>query len=261
VSERTGIAWCDHTFNPFWGCTKVSPGCKHCYAETLAHRYGHDVWGPTGARRFFGDRHWAEPMQWWRRAVKDGVRRRVFCGSMCDVFEDFHGLDEQRARLFNLIEATPDLDWLLLTKRPENIEGMAPAGFGLWPNVWLGVSVEDQHRANVRIPILLSLRARVRFLSVEPLLEPVRLVLHNTYHFTDTDGEHALASEWIHWVIVGGESGPGARPMDPAWVYPILRRCRDNRAAFFMKQMGGHPNKRDEPEDWPEDLRVQEFPR
>lgn len=240
---------------------KVSPGCTHCYAERLANRFGHSVWGPDGARRFFDDRHWAEPMAWWRRAVKDGVRRRVFCGSMCDVFEDLPTLYGQRARLFELIEATPDLDWLLLTKRPENIEGMTPEGFGLWPNVWLGTSVEDQRRANERIPSLLRTRARLRFLSVEPLLESVRLVLTNTSRFIDTDGATALTSEWIDWVIVGGESGPGARPMDLEWVRPILRRCRDHRVAFFMKQLGGNPDKRDDPAGWSEDLRVQEFPR
>jgi protein gp37 len=260
VGKTTAIAWCDATFNPWWGCTKVSPGCAHCYAENIATRYGHDVWGPKAGRRLFDDRHWHEPELWNRAAGLDGIRRRVFCGSMCDIFEDLPTLYGQRARLFELIEATPDLDWLLLTKRPENITGMAPAGFGLRPNVWLGTSVEDQLRASQRVPALLQVEARKRFLSVEPLLEPVRLMLYNTSSFTDADGEHAIATEWIDWVIVGGESGPGARPMDPDWVGSILRRCRDNRVAFFMKQLGGHPDKRAHPEMWPAELRIQQFP-
>src|SRR3972149_10760674 len=155
VSGKTRIAWCDATFNPWWGCMKVSPGCAHCYAETLAHRYGHDVWGPGGDRRFFGDRHWAEPMAWWRRAVRDGVRRRVFCGSMCDVFEDGPQLYGQRARLFELIEATPDLDWLLLTKRPENIERMTPDGLVLSPTISLGTSIAFKFSNDNRFPMLL----------------------------------------------------------------------------------------------------------
>jgi protein gp37 len=255
MGEKTGIAWADHTFNPWWGCMKVSPGCVHCYAETLAHRYGHEVWGPDGVRRFFGDRHWAEPMAWWRRAVKDGVRRRVFCGSMCDVFEDLPGLYGQRARLFELIEATPDLDWLLLTKRPENIVGMTPGDFGNWPNVWIGTSVEDQRRADVRVPHLLRVPAAIHFLSIEPLLGPIDL-----WRVNEADVASPSVCE-IDWAIIGGESGPLARPMDLAWARTLLGQCREAGIVPFVKQLGGHPSKREHPEDWPEDLRVQEFPR
>jgi len=248
MGKTTGIAWTDHTFNPWWGCTKVSPGCAHCYAEAWATRYGHDVWGPSSGRRVFSESHWAEPRAWDRAAARDGVRRRVFCGSMCDVFEDHSGLDGQRGKLWDLIGETPNLDWLLLTKRPENIAGMC--GVLGASNVWLGTSVEDLTRGLYRVPLLLRLPATIRFLSLEPLLEPVRLVLHSA----DPTG-------WIDWVIVGGESGPGARPMDQGWARDILRKCRALRVPFFMKQLGGHPDKRDDLREWPEDLRVRELPR
>ena len=120
MSERTAIGWCDHTFNPWWGCQRVSDGCARCYAEAMAKRTGNPVWGP-GARRFFGEKHWQEPVRWNAAAERLSVRRRVFCGSMCDVFEDRPDLVEPRGRLWRLIRATPHLDWLLLTKRPENI--------------------------------------------------------------------------------------------------------------------------------------------
>jgi protein gp37 len=253
MSKETGIAWCDATFNPWWGCQKVSPGCAHCYAETWAERYGHDVWGPTAGRRLFSERHWAEPVTWDRVAARDGVRMRVFCGSMCDVFEDYPVLDGQREKLWHLIRSTPNLDWLLLTKRPENIAPMC--GVLGAPNVWLGTSVEDQVRAELRIPVLLRLRAAVRFLSVEPMLGPVSLEAVN-----EKIGSSAVVGG-IDWLIIGGESGPGARPMDAAWARSLLAECRDAGIAPFVKQLGGHPDKRDDPRDWPDDLRVRQFPK
>ncbi len=131
---KTAIEWTDYTFNSWWGCVKVSEGCKNCYAERFATRFGFDVWGPDKARRFFDDKYWAEPMRWNAEAEREGVRRRVFCGSMCDVFEAGNDawLTHNRARLWDLIERTPALDWLLLTKRPENIEGMLPEVWSSW---------------------------------------------------------------------------------------------------------------------------------
>lgn len=202
MGESTSIAWCDHTFNPWWGCTRVSPGCAHCYAEAFAKRTGLG-WGPRAERRFFGEKHWAEPLKWNRKAAADGVRRRVFCASMADVFEDRPELVEPRVQLWRLIRACPDLDWLLLTKRPENFSAMLPwtdcwsdvckagAVDGItcppdecdlelggvradpWPNVWLLVTAEDQLRANERIPILLKTPAVVRGVSYEPALGSV----------------------------------------------------------------------------------------
>lgn len=242
MGETTGIAWCDHTFNPWWGCAHVSPGCVHCYAESLAKRYGNDVWGKGGDRRFFGDKHWAEPLKWNAKAEAAGVRRRVFCGSMMDVFEDRPDLREPRSRLFRLIDGTPALDWLLLTKRPENVSELT----GHWKvmgqplNVWLGVSVEDQKRADERIPKLLEIQAAVRFLSCEPLVGPVDLEDIKLWHPTvDAWHDCLQGGSQIHWVIVGGESGPGRRPMNPEWSRSIWQQCRDAGVAFFGKQGSG----------------------
>ncbi len=138
MAKNSRIEWTTHTFNPWWGCVKVSPACKHCYAESWAKRVGSNVWGIKAERRFFGDKHWAEPLKWDVLAAASGVRARVFCASMADVFEDRRDLDVHRARLWKLIEATPHLDWLLLTKRPEIISRLAPWA-NQWPeNVWLG---------------------------------------------------------------------------------------------------------------------------
>lgn len=268
MGETTGIAWCDHTFNTHWGCSHVSPGCVNCYAETLAKRYGNDVWGKSGDRRFFGDKHWNEPLKWNAKAEREGVRRRVFCGSMMDVFEDRADLSDAQYRLVDLIEATESLDWLLLTKRPENVENIVPWGHAEpWPlNVWLGVSVEDQKRADERIPKLLEIPAAVRFLSCEPLIRPVNLERYLWLMGASTGGPWSdssgrrrrtdglgkplpsgvggqqisiLPSSDIHWVIVGGESGPGRRPMEPEWTRAIWQQCRDAGVAFFGKQGSG----------------------
>ena len=128
MADKTKISWCDATFNPWWGCVKVSEGCQNCYAETFAKRTGHAIWGPaaTTQRRTFGDKHWQEPLKWNADAVKAGERRRVFCASMADVFEAHPQLHTERALLWAMIEQTPALDWLLLTKRPENITRMVP---------------------------------------------------------------------------------------------------------------------------------------
>jgi protein gp37 len=233
MGERTAIAWTDHTFNPWWGCTNVSPGCDHCYAETFAKRTGHDVWGKTGERRFFGDKHWAEPLKWNRQAEAEGRRHRVFCASMADVFEPRDDLLPQRARLFELIGATPMLDWQLLTKRPENACGpgrwLVPPEWieeeQDWPaNVWLGATVEDQQRADLRIPRLAKVPAAVRFLSCEPLLGPVRL--------------GALAGS-VDWVICGGESGPHHRPLNLDYARDLHDQCKRFGIPFFFKQVGG----------------------
>lgn len=232
----TAIAWTEHTFNPWWGCERVSPGCQHCYAEAFAKRTGHAVWGKTADRRFFGDKHWAEPLRWNNLAHERGLPALVFCASMADVFEDRPELSESRWRLWDLIEATPWLIWQLLTKRPENVAGMVPIWwleqpyplpdhrFG-WPNnVWIGTTVEDQAHADKRIPTLAQIPAPVRFLSVEPMLGPVSL---NRW------------VPWVDWVICGGESGPRHRPFDLDWA----RSLRDQSAAggvpFFFKQVGG----------------------
>lgn len=223
MGQNSAIEWTDHTFNPWWGCIKVSQGCKNCYAETLSSRYGHDVWGPTNKRRTFGENHWLEPIKWNKSAELQNVRMRVFCASMADVFEDNPGVESERAKLWSLISVTPMLDWLLLTKRPENIQRLTPWRND-WPtNVWAMTSIEDQDTAEERLPLLIQVPAVVRGLSVEPLLGKVNL------------------EPWLNrvqWVIVGGESGPGARPMDIAWVRSIRDQCLNHGVPFFFKQWG-----------------------
>ena len=223
MGERTRIEWATHTFNPWWGCVKVSEACHHCYAEAWAKRVGHRVWGPRAQRRTFGDVHWDQPRRWDRRLQGTGQRERVFCASMADVFEDRRDLDVHRDRLWELIAATPNLDWLLLTKRPHLIERLAPWRAD-WPiNVWLGTTVETQRRAEENLPALTAIPARVRFISAEPLLGPLDLRAH-------------LGR--LNWVIAGGESGPRARPSSPSWFRDLRRQCETAGIAFHFKQWG-----------------------
>lgn len=275
MAENSKIEWTDHTFNPWWGCVRVSPGCVHCYAETFDRRvHGVDKhhWGVKAERRFFGDKHWNEPLKWDREAEKEGVRRRVFCASMADVFEDRPELAPWRERLFLLIESTPHLDWLLLTKRPENMVRLATRWADEWPrNVWAGCTVEDQERANERIPHVLRVPAAVRFLSCEPLLERVSLnfdwFLPPNPDPVPLDGRFRLPENGIHWVIIGGESGPGARIFARDWARDLIDQCRRAGVAPFVKQLGAKPDgarlidaKGGDWTEWRADLRVREFP-
>lgn len=233
MAEQTGIEWTHHTWSPWWGCTKVSDGCKNCYADTLSNRWGFKIWGPNADRRFFGDKHWNDPIRWNRAAEAAGERRRVF-PSMCDPFERRQDLEEPRARMFDLIDKTPWLDWLLVTKRPENIDPMWPM---CWKkpkrNIWLLTSVEDQATADVRIPALLKCAAMgsILGLSMEPLLGPVDLTRF---------AAHSMVPRAIplDWIIVGGESGHGARPMQPAWVRRLRAQAIAAGIPFFFKQWG-----------------------
>ena len=215
------IEWTTHTFNPWWGCTKVSDGCKFCYAESIAKRYGQNVWGPKSPRRTMSDAYWQQPIKWNREARKLGSRAQVFCASMADVFEPEAPAD-QRERLWKIIQETPFLDWQLLTKRPQHILEFLPANWGDgWDNVWLGTSIEDQ-RVAVRSQQLNAVPAQVRFLSVEPLIGAV----------------NDLPLDGINWVIIGGESGPGARPMRAEWAQNVIEQCLDANVACFFKQAG-----------------------
>lgn len=223
MARNSRIEWTTHTFNPWWGCVKLSPACKHCYAESWAKRVGQDVWGIGASRRFFGDKHWAEPLKWNAGAELSGERARVFCASMADVFEDRGDLDVWRERLWALIVGTPYLDWLLLTKRPDRVAANVPWG-EQWPaNVWLGTTVESQEWAEKRLPELSGLPAAVRFISAEPLLGPLDL------------------RRWIgslDWVITGGESGPKARPSSPSWFRDLHNQCMSAEVPFHFKQWG-----------------------
>lgn len=220
MADKTIIAWTDHTFNVAWGCTKVSPGCKNCYADTLSGRYGFDVWGPGKPRRLFGPKHWAEPLKWNREAEQEGRRHRVFCSSMCDNFEDHPQIIAELPKLWAMIRQTPRLDWQLLTKRSERISQSLPTDWGDgYPNVWLGVSIES-NEYTYRADDLRKIPARIRFVSYEPALGPL----------------DALNLENIQWVIYGGESGPGWRQHDLAWPRDMRRRCEAAGVAFFYKQ-------------------------
>lgn len=288
MGQDSKIAWTDHTFNPWWGCTPASTGCAHCYAAAFAKRTGQDCFGAS-PRRFFGEKHWAEPLKWAKAARKAGVRAKVFCASMADVFEDAPGLDEQRARLFDLIQRTPELDWLLLTKRADRMVqwfgGASGAGLEAPPirNLWLGVTVENQEAAEERIPLLLQAPAAVRFLSCEPLVGEVDIA-YVAFNGADSFG----SMPGIDWVIVGGESGANARAFYLEWARSIVGQCRRAGVPVFVKQLGrcasdpenglaGHglrvPRESEclisnrltdidgrDLAEWPEDLRVQEFP-
>jgi len=223
MGENSKIEWTHHTFNPWWGCVRVSPACAHCYADSFARRVGHQLWGPDAPRRFFGDAHWAEPLRWNREAERAGERKRVFCASMADVFERRPELIPWRARLWKLIDDTPWLDWLLLTKRPHNAPAMVPWR-QRWPrNVWFGTTIENQHWAEKRLPDLQAVDAVVHFVSCEPLLGPLAL-------------RHRLRS--LQWVIAGGESGHQPRLMHPAWVRSLRDQCQEAGVPFHFKQWG-----------------------
>lgn len=228
MAKNSAIEWTHHTFNPWWGCHRVSPACDNCYAEAWAHRLGHNLWGSRETRRFFGENHWREPIRWNAESAANGTRARVFCASMADVFEWRADLNEYRGRLWHLIEETPNLDWLLLTKRPQHILRMTPWKED-WPdNIWIGTTVENQRFADLRLPHILRVPARVRFLSCEPLLGSLDL----------TSWFNRPSYYSIDWVIAGGESGVHSRPMHPDWVLRLLDQCQRAQVPFHFKQWG-----------------------
>lgn len=233
MGANTKIEWCDHTFNPWVGCQNVSPGCDHCYAEALAKRTGMVEWGPHAERRRTSAAYWRQPFRWARKAAEAGVRHRVFCASMADVFDNKVPRAWQ-LQLFVLIRGTPELDWLLLTKRPENMAAMLPCDWrDDYPNVWLGVTAEDQDRADHRVPILLDTAAAKRFVSYEPALGPVRMP---GMYAVGEDG--VVDTPALDWVIAGGESGPKARPAHPDWFRAVRDQCAAAGVPYFHKQNG-----------------------
>jgi protein gp37 len=278
MAENSNIEWTHHTFNPWRGCTKVSAGCTHCYADVLSKRNPGTlgIWGKSGTREIASESMWAQPVKWNEAAEKVGEHHRVFCASLADVFEGRETMPESawgaveaaRVRLFDLIRSTPHLDWLLLTKRPENIlpfvscsaENAEGDDWNYWANwldggapenVWLGTSVENQEAADKRIPELLKVPAVVRFLSCEPLLGTVDLseyLVVETYSIEKPTPanwigapptmRYARLRDSISWVIVGGESGPGARPMHPDLARSLRDQCNAARVPFLFKQWG-----------------------
>lgn len=240
MGKDSEITWTHHTFNPWWGCTKISEACKYCYAESWSKRTGVKIWGSGAERRFFGEGHWLEPKKWDKESKNRKQRRRVFSASMADILEDRRDLDAWRSRLWKLIEDTPWLNWLLLTKRPENFGKMVPWDNN-WPkNVWIGTTAENQEKAEYRIPILLQYPAIIRFISCEPLLGPIDL--NQWLNHQNKDSSLVNLSKKpdgkIDWVIVGGESGYNARPMHPSWVRKIRDQCITTSIPFHFKQWG-----------------------
>ena len=301
MSDTTTIEWATASWSPWEGCTKISEGCAHCYAETRNHRLGMDNWGKGKPRRRTSAAYWKRPLAWERamHAAQGSAvlqRPRIF-PSLCDWLDDEVPI-EWLADFLRLIHDTPNLDWLLLTKRPENFESrlldawnhitdnehdpslydwlcgwlnLDCRGYRVPANVWPGASVENQRCADERIPQLLRIPATVRFLSVEPLLDVV--------HFSTGWGQGVYAHlKGIHWVIVGGESGPRARTCDVDWVRSIVRQCQDAGVPCFVKQLGSKPYQSPErdgaagfewqlahpkggdPAEWPADLQVRQFP-
>lgn len=226
MGADSGIEWTHDTFNPWRGCVKVSPACTHCYAETWAKRTGKPIWGPEAAREQAAEAYWKKPLDYNAAAILGGAPRRVFCSSLADVFEDRAELVAPRQRLFELIEYTDGLDWLLLTKRPENMTRLAPAAWReAWPhNVWAGTTAEDQDWYNERWRHLSMVPAAVRFISAEPLLGPLRI--------------DVSSGRRPDWVIAGGESGGRARPMNPSWARSLRDQCQAEGIAFHFKQWG-----------------------
>lgn len=267
--EDSKIQWTDDTFNIAWGCEKVSEACKFCYAESQANRWRKKdslpMWGPGSERRPMSEAYWRQPISWNKAAEQANKPRLVFCSSMADVFEDHPQLVAPRARLFELIKRTRWLRWLLLTKRPENMIRLArDAGWaGAWPrSVWAGTTVENQRRAEERIPELLKVPASVHFLSCEPMLGPLNLrdlpanvdplpgkagvtdyfcgLTGRTYD-SQLDEFGEVEFPCIDWVICGGESGRQARAFDLSWARSLQAQCKAAGTPFFFKQLGAFP--------------------
>jgi protein gp37 len=277
MGKTTEISWCDSTFNPWIGCTKVSPACTNCYAETLMHRWGKDLWGKGQPRQRTSAANWKQPLAWEKQAAATGIRRKVFCGSLCD-WLDAEVPIEWLADLLDLIRQTPNLDWLLLTKRPELWGERICGATGYWgyegqighcgatdawafgfdwlhfrfpANVWIGATVENQEMADKRIPELLKIPAVKHFVSIEPQLGAVNMrtvaciraggqtiIDALTGHMPNAFSGTKPSWTRIDWVICGGESGPKARPMHPDWARSLRDQCKAAGVAYFFKQWG-----------------------
>jgi protein gp37 len=299
MGKESTIGWTDATANFWMGCQKVSPGCEHCYAEhdtpVRTHRAkGLELWGPPKTtERYRTKGAWKDVPALDRAARRDGVRKRLFVSSLADIFEDHPMVTTWRAEALDLLASCTNLDVQLLTKRPQNIRAMVPPSWlASWPaHVWAGCTVENQRRADERIPALLEVPAPVRFLSCEPLLECVTLsdiiapretikpLVGLRWVAREGGGSVNVSCGRISWVIVGGESGHAARPFHLAWARSIVAACHTSHVPVFVKQLGANPwrtqgekphdgpapfSLRDragaDPEEWPEDLRVQQFP-
>lgn len=257
MAERSNIAWTDSTFNPVIGCTEVSPACDNCYAREFSKvKFPVAKWGAGQPRYRTSADNWKHPLRWNRKAAQSGEQHRVFCGSLCDVFDN-EWPDEVRADLWSLIANTPALTWLLLTKRIGNAAKMAPGGFQ--SNVWIGSTVCNQEEANRDIPKLLNVHAGKHFLSLEPLIAPISFRWAAWEPLKrDAPTDHLDGLRRLDWIIVGAESGPKRRPFDHAWLRSIVEQCREAKIPVFVKQDSSlRPGARGK---IPDDLWIREVP-
>lgn len=257
MAENSSIEWTTHTFNPWIGCTKVSAACDNCYAEEWNNRFdGGANWGPHAPRR--RTKTWGNPVKWNKQAEGASARPRVFCASLADFADNHKSIQpEWRQDLIDLIDQTPNLDWLMLTKRPQNVMRLYEWRNRPIPdNIWIGTTVEDQKTANQRIPHLLGIPARVRFLSCEPLLGPVDLEYPKGIW---PDGPPHCCSGYdcgckgmpteppliydLNWIITGGESGNNHRPDNADWYRSLRDQCAAAGVPFLFKQWGGKSQK------------------
>ncbi len=225
MAENSKIEWTDHTFNPWIGCQKISDACDNCYAKAWDQRFKGDRWGPHAKRKLTSKSTWYQPIKWNKQAINDGTRKKVFCASLADVFDNHISiLPGWRKDLWELIKATPALDWQLLTKRPQNIEIYLPDDWGPdgYENVWLGITAENQLEYKRRWKALSYIKCKIKFFSCEPLLGGI--IFNSDLH--------------PDWIIIGGESGSKARPMNPQWADDIVLQCKEFNIPLFFKHWG-----------------------
>lgn len=272
MAKDSAIEWTRHTWNLGWGCNKKSEGCENCYAERDACRFGWDVWGANKPRRLLSRKYYNQPIFWNDAARQLGEKHKVFCGSMMDWTDECWY--PMLPFLWQMWRDTPDLIWLMLTKNADAIKDCLPRDWGDgYPNVWQGITTENQKQADIRIPELLKVPAKVRFLSCEPLLELISLKTWLICHACGGTGEgypsdcpfcYDGSDPQFHWVIAGGESGKNVRPMELDWARSIRDQCQKAGVKFFMKQLGSSHfygnTKGQHPECWPQDLNVRQFP-
>lgn len=272
--ENSNISWTQHSFNCWHGCKKVSEACKFCYAEKMDARFYKELphWGEGSSRKMMSVSYWRQPILWNKRAKENGVNEKVFCASMADVFENHSDVVEAREKLWNLIDKTPNLTWLILTKRPENILEMLPdrwkplcenSKYNVPKNIWFGSSIENQKRYDERFPemhLVKTSTGNITFYSVEPMLGKTSLSL----------------SDRVDWVICGGESGKATatdriRSIKFKYAISLANQCNEMGKAFFMKQLGTvkakllklKDTKGGDMEEWPSELdgiKRREFP-
>jgi protein gp37 len=271
MAEVSNIEWTESSWNPWHGCIKVSAGCKNCYMFTEKRMYGQDPEKVVRSKTKFDD-----PLKWVRRFEAKGVPIPKFCFT-CSWSDFFIAeADAWRPEAWDIIRQTPQITYQILTKRIERAAECLPADWGEgYPNVWLGISAENQATADKRIPALLKTPAKLRWISAEPLLERIDLERTgaNLHGHCGQVCEDCGPDDFptIDWVVVGGESGPEARPCQLDWIRDVIHQCQDATVPVFVKQLGSaalaveklakiESRKGGNPAEWPEDLRVRQYP-